>query len=423
MKKRNIHKEQWPMKHLSTAVGAALILFISPVYARTYYAIPGRGRPSNPGTASRPWGTLEEASSRGRLSRLRGGDRVLLASGYHGHVKLEGSHKAMVVIEPVQGHRPTLGRLTITQGSNWNIKGLTVSPSCGGKPYKGNIVTFAEGGHSHNIVIQDCFIYTSEDTSKWASKEWMHANSGIFMGRHGKNLTLRNNYVLNTRFGIALCAYDSMCEGNVVSDFSADGIRVMRNGITVQYNVIKNIYVGSGEGDNNHDDAIQCFLFNKGTGTVRNVTVRYNLILNQENDNQPFAATLQAIGFFDGPLINFHVEGNVIAVKHWHGVSLYDAQNCTIKNNVVFNPWGGRFTPWVMLGSKQNKANGNRVTGNYAHTFRFKADREVERSGNKNVTKKIFRTARKQVLEEIIRKFKYHHPVAGYGRLGKEKKK
>lgn len=276
----------------------------------------------------------------------------------------------------------------------------------------------AEGGPSHDIIIEDCFIFTTEDTSKWGTKEWMNANSGIFMGRHGKNLTLRNNYVLNTRFGIALCAYDSLCEGNVVSDFSGDGIRVTRDGITVQYNVIKNIYAGSKDGDKNHDDAIQCFLFNKGTGTVRNVTIKYNLILNQEDNKQPFATTLQAIGFFDGPLIHFHIEGNVVAVKHWHGVSLYDAQHCIIKNNVVFNPWGGRFTPWVMLGSKQNKARDNTVIGNYAHTFRFKADKAVKCSNNKKVTEKIFRTARKQLLQEIIKKFGYTHSVSGRGRLG-----
>jgi hypothetical protein len=399
-----------------------LVFAFSGAEGRAYYAVPGKGKASNPGTRSRPWGMLQEAAEKGKLSRVKGGDRVLLGSGYHGHVKFGGDNRKPVVIEPAgKDERPELGRLTITGGSGWTVKGLVVSPSCGGKPYKGNIVTLAEGGPSHDIVIEDCYVYTAEDASKWTPKQWMNANSGIFMGRHGKNLTLRNNYVLNTRFGIALCAYDSLCEGNVVSDFSADGIRVTRDGITVQYNVIKNIYVGSKQGDKNHDDAIQCFLFNKGTGTVRNVTIRYNLILNQEDESQPLATTLQAIGFFDGPLVNFRVEGNVVAVKHWHGVSLYDAQNCVIKGNVAFNPWGGRFTPWVMLGSKQNRAHGNTVTGNRAHTFKFEADKTVKQSDNRKVTKKVFESARKQVLDEIVKKFGRDHPVAGRGRLGGKK--
>jgi hypothetical protein len=396
-----------------------LVFALSRAEGRSYYALPGKGKASNPGTRSRPWGTLQEAAEKGNLSRLKGGDRVLLGSGYHGHVKFGGDNRGTVVIEPVEkGEKPELGRLTVTGGSGWTVKGLAVSPSCGGKPYEGYIVTLAEGGASKDIVIEDCFVYTTEDASKWGPKQWMNTNSGIFMGRHGKHLALRNNYVLNTRFGIALCAYDSLCEGNVVSDFSADGIRVTRDGITVQYNVIKNIYVRSEQGDKNHDDAIQCFLFNRGTGTVRNVTVRYNLILNQESETQPLSTTLQAIGFFDGPLVNFHVEGNVVAVKHWHGVSLYDAQSCVIKDNVVFNPWGGRFTPWVMLGSKQNKAHDNTVTGNYAHAFKFEADGKVRQSDNKKVTKKIFLAAQKRLLGEIVGKFGLTHPVAGYGRLG-----
>jgi len=294
---------------------------------------------------------------------------------------------------------------------------LTISPSCGDKEYSRNIVTFGENGPSHNIVIEDCFIYTKKDTSQWGPKEWMSANSGILMGRHGKNLILRNNYVLNTRFGISLCSYNSLCEGNVVSDFSGDGIRITRDGITAQYNVIKNVYVGEEDGDKNHDDAIQCFLFNKGTGTVKNVVVRHNLIMNQEKEGQPYATIFQAIGFFDGPLVNFRVEENVIGVEHWHGVSLYDAQNCTISNNVVFNPWGGSFTPWIMLGSKQNKTRGNTVTGNYAHKFNFKADPLVKSSDNKEVTEKVFLAARRRLIDRINKKFEDPHPVAGRRRL------
>ena len=66
----------------------------------------------------------------------------------------------------------------------------------------------------------------------------------ILLGRHGTHLTLRNNYVLNTRFAVNLCAPDSVCEGNVITNFSGDGIRITRDGITVQYNTIKNSFVG-----------------------------------------------------------------------------------------------------------------------------------------------------------------------------------
>jgi hypothetical protein len=37
---------------------------------------------------------------------------------------------------------------------------------------------------------------------------------------------------------------------------------------------------------------------------------------------------MQGIGFFDGPLVNFTVEDNVVCSETWHGVALYDAQGC-----------------------------------------------------------------------------------------------
>lgn len=91
--------------------------------------------------------------------------------------------------------------------------------------------------------------------------------------------------MLNTRFGINLCAPECLCEGNVVANSSADEIRATRDGQTVQYNVIKNSFVGEQDGDGNHDDGIQVFLFNKGTGTLRNITLRGNLILARETSS------------------------------------------------------------------------------------------------------------------------------------------
>jgi hypothetical protein len=95
--------------------------------------------------------------------------------------------------------------------------------------------------------------------------------SGVRLGRNGTSLTLRNTHVKNTRFAVEITSYDSLVEGNLIANFSGDGIRVTRDGTTVAHNVIKYVYVSSSDGDDNHDDAIQCFLFNVGTGTVRGV--------------------------------------------------------------------------------------------------------------------------------------------------------
>ena len=129
------------MKSTLIAMATAFLLPAYHGHAGDYYAIPGKGNAENPGTMSHPWGTLEQAAREGKLTKLRGGDRVLLGSGYHGHVQFQGENKTMVVIEPMKGQKPELGRLTITKGSNWTVRRLTISPSCGDKKYKGSIVT------------------------------------------------------------------------------------------------------------------------------------------------------------------------------------------------------------------------------------------------------------------------------------------
>ena len=84
------------------------------------------------------------------------------------------------------------------------------------------------------------------------------------------------------------CAPDSLCEGNVIANFSGDGLRLLRDNITAQDNVVKNGYLSAADGDQNHDDLIQVFLFNKGTGTVKGITVIGNILIGQEDLAQPF---------------------------------------------------------------------------------------------------------------------------------------
>ena len=397
------------------------ILLAAACGAETFYVDPAAKGGGN-GSKGAPWQTLEEVAAGGQMRGVKAGDTMLLRSGLHGRVVLSGSNTDFITIAAEEGHKPRLSYLEVPSGAKWKFKGLTVSPSFG-EPYDGAIIKFADSGESGEIIVEDCFVYSTLDTSGWTAQQWMKANSGITMGRYGKGHVLRNNYVLNTRFGINLCAEDSVCEGNVVSHFSGDGIRVTRDGQLVQHNVIRNIYVSDTDGDDNHDDAIQCFLFNKGTGTVRNVTVRENLVIMRENEQQKWPANMQAIGFFDGPLINFLVEGNVINTSHWHGVSLYDAQDCKILNNVAYTQWTGTdLRPWVQLGGKdQGEIKGNTVKDNYAYTFDLKKDKGVVAENNQKVTEEIYTKRKAALLELINEKYGASHPTAGFKRVGLEK--
>jgi parallel beta-helix repeat protein len=195
-------------------------------------------------------------------------------------------------------------------------------------------------------------------------------------------------------------------------------MRATRDGQIVQYNVIKNIFVGARDGDANHDDGIQVFLFNVGTGTVRNVALRGNIILERERDDLPLRNSLQGIGCFDGPLVNFTVEKNVVCTNHYHGISLYDAQGCTIQDNTCFSRWAaGRMRPWVMLGQKKKQAGGNTVRNNLAHSFNFRADAEVKTENNREVTEADFRAKLSELAAFINAKFGPIHPAAKRPRL------
>lgn len=385
--------------------------------AKTYYAHPELGSADNAGTAQAPWPALEETIKAGKLKELQPGDELLLGSGFHGDVTFSGSNASPITIAAAPSNEPQLSRLTIGGGKNWIVRGLEISPSLGDKGYDGYIVSVGEQSEASGIVVEDCFVYTTLDTDGWSVDQWKNANGGMLQGRHGKNLNFKNNYVLNTRWGIVMAAFDSKAEGNVVSDFSGDGFRVTRDGCEVAYNVIKNIYVSDGDGDKNHDDAIQCFLFNKGTGTLRNLNIHHNLIYMREDDDQEWPAIFQGIGFFDGPLVDFKVTNNVIATEHWHGVSLFDAQGCLIEDNVVYNPWGGKFKPWVMLGSKLNQARGNTVKNNYAHSIRLGADKSVTESGNGTSSKRKWEDAAEDLLNEIHEGYGPEHPVAKRARI------
>ncbi len=414
----------------------------APDAGRVFHCDPARGNMQNDGSAERPWRTVEEVLAAGLVqfrdrdgkaanenAPVRPGDTILLRSGYHGEIRIAaGYNDRFITLAADKGHAPQVGRVEIGEGRRWRVRGLTVSPSLAPAPPAkppGSLVMLGERGgeESEELVVEDCFIYSVRDASSWTARDWVDKpSSGIWLGRHGKGHAARNNYVLNTRFGINLCAPEVVCEGNVVAHFSGDGIRVTRDGQVVQYNVVKNVHVSAADGDDNHDDGIQAFLFNKGTGTMRNVTVRGNIILNREDPRQPFPNAMQGIGFFDGPLIGFLVEKNVVWTGHWHGISLYDAQECRILDNACrCLSRKDDAKPWIMLGQKLGQARGNTVLNNMAHTFDFKADPEVVQKNNTPVKEDAFLRRLAELEALISKKFGKIHPAAKLPRLGPER--
>lgn len=368
------------------------------------------------GSKASPWPSLEQCVSSGLIRRLQPGDTLYLLSGYHGSASLSGINQDFITITAAPGHEVKLSRLSLEGAAKWHIKNLRLSPSFG-EPYKGTILSFCDRDeNSGQIIIEGCEVFGVDDHRTLDFKGWMEINSGISMGRHGKGSIVRNCYIRNTRFALNMSAYDGVAEGNIIENFSADGIRMTRDGQRSEYNVIKGAFATDGEGDKNHDDAIQCFLHNKGTGTMRNLTINHNILLGHEPGVEPHSANNQGIGLFDGPLVNFHIEGNVVMVSHWHGVSVYDGQDCTIINNVAWTKYSGKLKPWVMLGTKLKQAKNNTVKGNYAMSFNLKQPGTIQED-NKTVTKEIYEKALADLFAVHCEKFGMYHRAAKRHRM------
>lgn len=368
------------------------------------------------GSKASPWPSLERCIAAGYVQRLKPGDTLYLLGGYHGTATLSGHNEDFITIAGAPGQDVRLSRLSIDNASKWHIRDLRLSPSFG-EPYKGTILGFCDRSeNSGQIIIDGCEVFGVDDHRTLDFNGWMAINSGIAMGRHAKGSIVRNCYIRNTRFALNLSAFDGVAEGNIIENFSADGIRMTRDGQRAEYNVIKGAFATDGEGDKNHDDAIQCFLHHKGTGTMRNLTINHNILLGHEPGVEPHAANNQGIGLFDGPLVNFHIEGNVVMVSHWHGVSVYDGQGCTIINNVAWTKFSGKLKPWVMLGTKLKQAKDNTVTGNYAMSFNLKQPGTIQ-SENKIVTKEIYEKALADLFAVQVEKFGLYHRVAKRHRL------
>jgi hypothetical protein len=193
-------------------------------------------------------------------------------------------------------------------------------------------------------------------------------------------------------------------------------MRATQDGETAQYNIIKNCYVSAKDGDPNHDDGIQCFLFNKGTGLMKNVNLSHNIVIAHEDPHQKWMNDLQGIDGFDGPLQNFVFNENVVNVDAFHGVSIFDGQDCHIERNVVWSQPGYEHKAWIMLGSKQNVSKDNVVKNNYANSYKLNQPGTVQ-ANNRQVTEQIYDAALVQLYKKICDKFGAKHVAADRERL------
>lgn len=347
-----------------------------PTPGNTFYLDPVNGANDQAGTFSEPWGALASVLADNMIETraydnlpydgtnalvaknpgapVKAGDTLVLLSGHHGEFDLRGAYNEFTIyIQAAPGHRPTLSRIRLSAAANWHFDGLTVSPSTS-SVYTANTLIHIEShgwhGPSSHVIIQNCDLFSVEDSSGWDMDAWNNfACNAISVS--GDCMTVRNNTALNVDHGITVSGNTALVRGNTIENFSGDGMRGLGNDLTFEYNVVKNCY----DVNANHDDGFQSWSINDDPPRER-VILRGNTIINYEDPNQPFRGTLQGIGCFDGPYQDWVVENNLVITDHWHGITLQGAHNSRIVNNTVVdrNDAASSPTPWIAINPHKN---------------------------------------------------------------------
>ena len=297
----------------------------------------------------------------GALSNAQNGDIVTLQPKTFGMLSISGGRirvgdidcgplpKTGVAVE-VRSANPsrmaTIRGIHVGEGGPWTFSHLLIKPARGAVGV--NIL-------ADRTIIQDCEIDFGNST-KWTAAEWTrNAGDGIRV-RSGKNVHLLRNRLRSVADGINVYppATHVRTIGNTIENFCMDGIRALGDFGLFENNVVRNAHVIN----DNHCDMLQSWSTGKdgkpGTGTITGVTIRGNQFYAHTDPKQLHLrrgrSGVQGIGMFNGRFKDFVIENNLIVADHFHGISVYNAENVRIENNTVVD-FDTQFPgpPWIVV--------------------------------------------------------------------------
>ncbi len=344
-----------------------------------YFVDPVNGDAGGDGSELLPWGSLQQVLDDGLVASfepaelpfdgtgelvernpgapVQGGDTIWLMTGEYGALTIENFYNdEWITVAALEGETPRFSGVLVRGSAKWRLKGLSVSAEHA-ETYEVHTLVDLDShnwrGPVHEVEIAKCHIRSVADTSSWSAEDWDSlACNGIQVD--GWDHLIRDNLLENVNFGISVSADTTLVRGNTIDGFSGDGMRGLGDFGVFEYNTVKNCY----DVNENHDDGFQSWSNTDegvGTGEVRGVVLRGNLIINYEDPNQPHRGTLQGIGCFDGTFVDWVVENNVVITDHWHGITLSGARNCKLVNNTVMDLNDEEpGPPWVSIGAHKD---------------------------------------------------------------------
>ncbi len=303
------------------------------------------------------------------------GDVLRLAPGRHGAVILDGDRLAGPGARPVtlEGEPGAEAAALRLRGARpWIVRDLTLRPDGEtGGPY----AETAPGTEA--AILRRLTVEGAPEGADRTPDDWRGARTGMRLA--GQDHTVEDARLSHVRHGIETLGPGAVLRRVAVRGFSGDGMRVLGDQALVEDSRISDCV----DVDDNHDDGIQSWSRGPdgpGTGVVRGLTLRRNVILERETPH-PLACILQGIGLFDGTFQDLTVESNLVAVRHPHGITAMGARNARLAGNTVLPAEGATMgPPWITITKhKDGTPSDGAIEGNLAGSLNLEGFDERKR--------------------------------------------
>ncbi len=372
---------------------------------RVFHVDPARGSPDGDGSRERPWHSLQFLVAQGllgeyqrtltwpqrvvaRLShrpatpqlakraavRVRSGDTILLASGDYGLVDLSGLvNRGLVTIAAAPGAQPQLAGLDAGGASHFVLRdlGVTAVTWPAGRAHLVSMRS-AKALRADNLVFERIAVsggraIASVDPADFA----VNAPSGVRLD--GDCLTFKSSEVRDVESGIRVVRGRSITiEGNMIHDFSVDGIQFSGNDLTIRGNRIFDHWRTA---NTLHPDCMQGQP--QDNQIFGPVLISHNACISRLAHTEARPEKWQAIAMggwqgisiFDGRWRDVTVRCNLVMPSNPHGIALYGATASAVEHNVVVGTPRNRLSWIAIMPSKEGRppeqvaVQGNWATG------------------------------------------------------------
>ncbi|MDR3515080.1 MAG: right-handed parallel beta-helix repeat-containing protein, partial [Azospirillaceae bacterium] len=249
-----------------------------------------------------------------------------------------------VTIAAETGQTPVFSSLVVEGAAKWIFQGITVQNS--------NAKTLASAlvlinglsweGPTTDIIVQNnnIMVDSTAAVAGWTLADWTTRAAGTALATRGVCTTIQNNYIHNVRAGVTIyLANQATVHGNVINNFTDDGIDINGSDVTVTRNTITNHHWTA---DGLHPDCIQGQSLAASLGTAytavnKNILIDSNVCIRHTDSTLPDTAGdyLQGITVFDGHWQNWTATNNVIVTNAWEGMAVFGVDGAKIVNNTV----------------------------------------------------------------------------------------